>query len=140
MRTGGNSCFSLIPIRNRPSTDTQNTISQPMAKCTGPISNKLSIYPENYHREIDEKLHAPYPATEMITEINVPRPALKGFLEEVREDFRKHGTELIYGTVRLIERDEESFLRWAKQPYACTVFNLHVIHSPEGLKRSAYAF
>ncbi len=102
--------------------------------------HQLSIYPDNYHREIDDKLHAPYPATEMITEINVPRQALKGFFDEVREDFRKHGTELIYGTVRLIERDEESFLRWAKQPYACTVFNLHVIHSPEGLKRSAYAF
>src|SRR5467141_1502615 len=102
--------------------------------------HQLSIYPDNYHREIDAKLHAPYPATEMITEINVPRAALKGFFDEVREDFRKHGTELIYGTVRLIERDEESFLPWAKQPYACTVFNLHVIHSPEGLKRSEYAF
>lgn len=102
--------------------------------------HQLSIYPDNYHREIDEKLQAPHPATEMITEINVPRLALKGFFDEVREDFRKHGTELIYGTVRLIEPDEESFLPWAKRPYACTVFNLHVIHSPEGLKRSAYTF
>ena len=102
--------------------------------------HQLSIYPDNYHREIDDKLHAPYPATEMITEINVPRPALRGFFDEVREDFRKNGTELIYGTVRLIERDDESFLPWAQQPYACTVFNLHTIHSPEGLKRSEYAF
>jgi len=102
--------------------------------------HQLSIYPDNYHREIDDKLHSPYPATEMITEINVPRPALKGFLDEVREDFRKHGTELIYGTVRLIESDEESFLPWAKQPYACTIFNLHTIHSPEGFKRSEHAF
>jgi FAD/FMN-containing dehydrogenase len=102
--------------------------------------HQLSIYPDNYHREIDEKLHALYPATEMITEINVPRPALKGFFDEVREDFRIHGTELIYGTVRLIERDEESFLPWAKQLYACTIFNLHTVHSPEGLKRSQDAF
>jgi FAD/FMN-containing dehydrogenase len=101
--------------------------------------HQLSIYPDNYHREIDEKLHAPYPATEMITEIDVPRPALKGFLDEAREDFRKNGVELIYGTVRLIERDEESFLPWAKQPYACTIFNLHTVHSPEGLQRSADA-
>src|SRR4029077_14649929 len=62
------------------------------------------------------------------------------FLDEVREDFRKHGTELIYGTVRLIERDEESFLPWAKQPYACTIFNLHVVPSPEGVKRSGNDF
>jgi FAD/FMN-containing dehydrogenase len=102
--------------------------------------HQLSIYPDNYHREIDEKLHAPYPATEMITEINVPRPTLKGFLDEVREDFRKNKVELIYGTVRLIERDDESFLPWAKQPYACTIFNLHTVHSPEGLERSEHAF
>src|SRR5712692_94477 len=102
--------------------------------------HQLSIYPDNYHREIDAKLHAPYAATEMITEIDVPRPALKGFLDEVREDFRKNRVELIYGTVRLIERDEESFLPWAKQPYACTIFNLHTVHSPEGLRRSKYAF
>src|SRR6266487_115240 len=102
--------------------------------------HQLNIYPDNYHREIDAKLHAPYPATEMITEIDVPRLALTGFLDEVREDFRKNGTDLIYGTVRLIERDDESFLPWAKQPYACTIFNLHTVHSPEGLQRSKYAF
>src|SRR6266568_2642424 len=103
-------------------------------------THQLSIYPDNYPREIDAKLHAPYPATEIITEINVPRPALSGFLDEVRNDFRKNKVELIYGTVRLIERDDESFLPWAKQPYACTIFNLHTVHSPGGLQRSEYAF
>jgi len=102
--------------------------------------HQLSIYPDNYHREIDAKVHAPFPATEMITEIDVPRAALEGFLEEVREDFRKNHTDLIYGTVRLIERDDESFLAWAKQPYACTIFNLHTVHSPEGIERSQLAF
>lgn len=103
-------------------------------------THQLSIYPDNYHREIDAKLHAPYPATEIITEINVPRPGLEGFLDEVREDFRRNKVELIYGTVRLIERDDESFLPWAKQPYACTIFNLHTVHSPEGIQHSAEAF
>ncbi len=93
-----------------------------------------------YHREIDQKLHAPYPATEIITEINVPRPRLKDFLDEVREDFRKNKVELIYGTVRIIERDDESFLAWAQQLYACTIFNLHTVHSPEGLHQSESAF
>jgi FAD/FMN-containing dehydrogenase len=103
-------------------------------------THQLSFYPDNYHREIDEKLHAPYPATEIITEINVPRSTLASFLSEVRDDFRKNNVELIYGTVRIIERDEESFLPWAKQSYACTIFNLHTVHSPEGLQRSADAF
>ena len=35
-------------------------------------THQLSIYPDNYHREIDQKLHAPFPATEIIGEI-VPR-------------------------------------------------------------------
>ena len=52
----------------------------------------------------------------------------------MREDFRKNRVELIYGTVRLIERDDESFLPWAKQAYACTIFNLHIVHNPEGLQ------
>ncbi len=103
-------------------------------------THQLSIYPDNYHREIDQRLHAPYPATEMITEIDVPKPMLKGFLDEAREDFRNNRVELIYGTVRLIERDDESFLPWAQQPYACTIFNLHTVHSPEGLQRSEDAF
>lgn len=103
-------------------------------------THQLSIYPDNYHREIDEKLHSPFPATEIIAEIDVPRPMLKGFFDDVRDDFRKNKVELIYGTVRLIERDDESFLPWAKQSYACTIFNLHTVHSPEGLQRSGDAF
>jgi FAD/FMN-containing dehydrogenase len=103
-------------------------------------THQLSFYPDNYHHEIDVKLHTPYPASEIIAEIDVPRHMLKDFLNEVREDFRKHKVDLIYGTVRLIERDDESFLPWAKQPYACTIFNLHTVHSPEGIQRSGDAF
>ena len=100
----------------------------------------MSIYPANYHREIDQKEHAKNPATEIITEINVPREALASFLAEVRDDFRKNNVELIYGTVRLIEREHESFLPWAKRSYACTIFNLHTVHTPDGIERSAEAF
>jgi FAD/FMN-containing dehydrogenase len=103
-------------------------------------THQLSLYPDNYHRAIDARLHAPYPASEIITEINVPRSTLKAFFDEVRDDFRKNQVNLIYGTVRIIERDDETFLPWAKEPYACTIFNLHTVHSPEGLRRSAEAF
>jgi FAD/FMN-containing dehydrogenase len=103
-------------------------------------THQMSIYPRNYHREIDQKEHAKNPATEIITEINVPREELASFLAEVRDDFRKHNVELIYGTVRLIEQENESFLPWAKQSYACTIFNLHTVHTPEGIEHSAEAF
>jgi FAD/FMN-containing dehydrogenase len=103
-------------------------------------THQLSFYPENYHQAIDQQSQTGHTGTEMITEINVPRESLSGFLEEVREDFRKNDVELIYGTVRLIEQDQESFLPWARQSYACTIFNLHTEHTREGLHRSAEAF
>jgi FAD/FMN-containing dehydrogenase len=102
-------------------------------------THQLSIYPENYHLAIDRSLHTK-PSTEIITEIDVPREELEAFLAEVREDFRKNNVELIYGTIRLIQKDDENFLPWAKQPYACTIFNLHTEHTPEGLRHSADAF
>ena len=103
-------------------------------------THQMSIYPANYHREIDQKEHAKNAATEIITEINVPRESLTSFLSEVRDDFRKNNVELIYGTVRLIEKENETFLPWAKQSYACTIFNLHTVHTPEGIEHSAAAF
>jgi FAD/FMN-containing dehydrogenase len=103
-------------------------------------THQMSIYPVDYHLEIDRKKQADHPATEIITEINVPREELASFLAEAREDFRKHNVELIYGTVRLIEKETESFLPYAKQSYACTIFNLHTVHSPEGIEHSAEAF
>jgi FAD/FMN-containing dehydrogenase len=100
----------------------------------------LSVYLENYHLEIDRKLEAKARATEVITEIYVPRERLVDFMAEVRQDFLQHEVNLIYGTIRLIEQDEESFLAWAKRPYACVIFNLHTVHTPQGLEHSAAAF
>jgi FAD/FMN-containing dehydrogenase len=103
-------------------------------------THQLSTYIDDYHRDLDRRLGARSQATEMITEIYVPRARLVDFLDEAREDFRRNGVSLIYGTIRLIERDGESFLAWAKQPYACTIFNLHVEHTPAGKARAAGAF
>jgi FAD/FMN-containing dehydrogenase len=103
-------------------------------------THQMAIYPVNYHLEIDQKEHAKSPATEIITEINVPRDTLSSFLAEVRDDFRKNNVDLIYGTIRLIEKENETFLHWAKQSYACTIFNLHTVHTPEGIEHSAEAF
>jgi FAD/FMN-containing dehydrogenase len=103
-------------------------------------THQLSLYIDDYHRWLDQRLGTKDRATEMITEIYVRRSALPRFLEEVRKDFRRHQVDLIYGTIRLIEQDEEAFLAWAKEPYVCTIFNLHVVHTPAGLERSARDF
>lgn len=103
-------------------------------------THQLSYYPDGYHRSLDQRMRASVPGSEMISELYVPRSELASFFADMREDFRRYGTEVIYGTIRLIERDDESFLAWAKQPWACTVLNVHVSHTPDGIERAAAAF
>jgi len=103
-------------------------------------THQMSYYPEGYHPALDSRLGAGHPASEMITEIYVPRDALARFFEDVRRDFRQDRVNLIYGTVRLIEGDDETFLAWARQAFACVIFNLHVEHTREGRRQAAEAF
>jgi len=106
-------------------------------------THQLSPYADGYHAEIDVRRGGDHRGSEMITEIYVPRPRLTDFMAAAAEGFRRSpsgGNELIYGTVRLIERDTESFLAWAREPWACVIFNLCVEHSPQGLERAAAAF
>jgi FAD/FMN-containing dehydrogenase len=76
----------------------------------------------------------------MITEICVPREALAAFLADVSTDFRRFNVNLIYGTIRLIRRDDETFLAWAKEDYACVIFNLHTGHTPDALQKTQADF
>ncbi len=103
-------------------------------------THQLSVYLEDYHSALDRALGAAHRATEMITEIYVPRPALTSLLAEARASLRKSGVGVTYGTIRLIEKDDECFLAWARERYACIIFNLHTVHTAEGLARSADAF
>lgn len=103
-------------------------------------SLQLSAYPDHYHETLDRSFGASSRRTEMITEIYVPRPALSPFMGKAGELLRGGGTQVIYGTVRLIERDEESFLAWAREPWACVIFNLCVEHSPAGIAAAQAAF
>ncbi|MEQ1882811.1 MAG: hypothetical protein ABL878_17790, partial [Burkholderiales bacterium] len=102
--------------------------------------HQMSIYPDYYHREIDKRLATGHTATEVITEIYCERETLPQFMADAREDARKNHVEMIYGTIRLIEQDRETFLAWARKSYACVIFNLHVAHTPEGIRHSADAF
>lgn len=101
-------------------------------------THQMSIYLDEYHRAIDARTGTR--ATEMITEIYVPRARLNDFMEEARADFLANNVRVIYGTIRLIARDKETFLAWAREPWACVIFNLHVEHTPSGLEHSAEAF
>ena len=76
----------------------------------------------------------------IITEIYVPRPDLSDFLADAGELLRSNRAIVIYGTVRLIEKNDESFLAWAEEPYACVIFNLLTLHTPSGIDASARSF
>jgi FAD/FMN-containing dehydrogenase len=101
---------------------------------------QMSVYPENYHRALDQRVGAQVKATEAITEIYCDRDALERFMSDVREYARRDKVDVIYGTVRLIEQDRESFLPWARRSYACVIFNIHVEHTTSGLIKAGDVF
>src|SRR5262249_62032032 len=75
--------------------------------------SQVGFYIDDYHADLERRVGSPHKGSEMIPELYVPRPALSAFLAAVRADFRHHGVGLIYGTIRLIDRDDESVLAWA---------------------------
>jgi FAD/FMN-containing dehydrogenase len=103
-------------------------------------THQLGTYKNNYHKDIDKRLNSKYPGTENIMEVFIPLNALASFFEIVRNDFLKHHIDLIYGTVRFIKKDTESFLPWAKNDFACVIFNLHTVHTSAGINQVKQAF
>jgi FAD/FMN-containing dehydrogenase len=103
-------------------------------------THQLGFYLDDYHAALDRRLGATTRATEMISEVYVPRRALVSFLGAVAEDFRKARVDVVYGTIRFIERDDETVLAWAREPWACVIFNLHVVHTEAGLEAAREAF
>jgi FAD/FMN-containing dehydrogenase len=102
-------------------------------------TNQLSAYLPNYAQKIRNEIGGDESSL-VITEIYVPRPDLPDFLAQAADLLRSNRTTVIYGTVRLIEKDDESFLAWAKQSYACVIFNLLTLHTPGGIEASARSF
>jgi FAD/FMN-containing dehydrogenase len=103
-------------------------------------AHQFADYSDGYHGPLDARLGAADPATEMITEIYVPRERLADFMAAVADDFREYATNVVYGTIRLVERDDETFLAWASDRWACIIFNICTTHTPAGIERSAEAF
>lgn len=103
-------------------------------------SQLSAAYADGYHTDLDRAVGAEVPASEMITEIYVARSRLAAFMADAAEELSARDANVIYGTVRMIEKDDECFLAWAKERYACVIFNLHVEHEPAALESAADAF
>lgn len=82
----------------------------------------------------------PTPESLVIGEHYVPRTQLVAFLEQAARALRTLGAEVIYGTIRAIERDTTTFLPWASDDFACVIFNLRTPHTAAGRERTSNAF
>ena len=98
---------------------------------------QLSMYIDHYHEDLDRRLYGGQKCSETITELYVSLPKLAEFMDAAAEELRHRHANVIYGTVRLIAQDDETFLNWAIQPYACVVVNLHVEHTDSGTAKVA---
>lgn len=67
----------------------------------------------------------------------MPRPMRSSRRCRRRSDLPHRGANPFYGTIRPIERDAHTFLAWARERWACVIFDLHVEHDPEGLGRTS---
>ncbi len=99
----------------------------------GSDDHQFGVYLDGYHQAIDAALG--HVGSELITELYVPLGNLDAFLGLIGDDCRRHDVDLIYGTVRVIERDRETVLAWARESWACVVLNLHVRHDADGKAR-----
>ncbi len=103
-------------------------------------THQLSYYNDEYAEflaKIDPSLAR---SSLMITEVYIPRYKLVEWTKKVAKDAREHKLDIVYGTMRLIEKDDETFLPWAKEDYACVIFNLRVEHTDAGLEKAKHDF
>ncbi|MBM3845620.1 MAG: FAD-binding oxidoreductase [Verrucomicrobia bacterium] len=107
---------------------------------------QLSTYLPGYaeflasHRPPETSVASAVPETLVIGEHYVPRQRLAQFMEAAGTVLRAQNVEVIYGTIRSILRDTTSFLPWAKDDFACIVFNLRTRHDDAGRRCTADAF
>ena len=97
---------------------------------------QLSTYFNGYHKEMKGHNHG----SEIITELYVPRNFLTVFLHRAANLLRQRQADVIYGTVRMIEKDRVAALPWATDNFACIVLNLHTEHDRDALRHTAETF
>lgn len=103
-------------------------------QCYESDTHQLSYYNDKYIDYIRSFFPNWPTGSLMITEVYVPLTDIATFMRNVANDPLLRTMNVIYGTVRLIKKDDETFLAWAKQDYACVIFNLFVPHNLSGFQ------
>ena len=103
---------------------------------------QLSTYVPSYVEVLERaEEKAPGPAESLVIgELYAPPDRLLELLERSRRILRETGAEDIYGTIRAIRTDQTTFLAWARQDFACVIFNLRTRHTPERIAHTADVF
>jgi FAD/FMN-containing dehydrogenase len=111
------------------------TFGQGLLKTNGAVQyNEFwqgSPYVDNYHAEVDRRTASGIHASELLTELYVPLDKVHPFIEDARALFLSRKTNMVYSTVRFIEKDDLTFLPWARSLSACVIFNIHTEHSAQ---------
>ncbi|HEY0009695.1 MAG TPA: FAD-binding oxidoreductase [Tepidisphaeraceae bacterium] len=102
---------------------------------------QLSTYVPDYAQTIHDAPDAARPDESlMIGELYVPPNRLLAFMSAARRVLHDEGVEDIYGTIRAIQQDAVTFLPWARANYACVIFNLRTLHTPQGIATTCNTF
>ena len=91
-------------------------------------THQLTIYLDDYHQQLDQKMGCQCKGSEMITELYVPKSKLLDFMDDCKQLLRSLKANVIYGTIRIIKQDDISAMPWAKEDLACIIFNIHTDH------------
>jgi FAD/FMN-containing dehydrogenase len=104
------------------------------------LSTYIPSYADYLERSRPAQADGAARETLVIGEHYVPREHIVTFMESARGVLAALGVEVIYGTIRSILADRVTFLPWAKDDYACVIFNLRTPHTQEGKAKTALAF
>ncbi|HEX3037204.1 MAG TPA: FAD-binding oxidoreductase [Thermodesulfobacteriota bacterium] len=102
-------------------------------------THQMNMYVKGYHDQLDRMLNSPE-SSDITTEVYVSREELTEFIGEVREYLRKNPVNNVFGDIGVLEQDDESFLSYARQRYTGVGFNVHTVHSPEGIEHTRQAY
>lgn len=94
-------------------------------------------YLEGYHDGIDVKMGAKQPGSDVMSELCVPPEALGAFLDDARGWMKAENVHPIEAVVRLIEKDDQTFLSWARNRSACVTIAQHLERTPSGIEQAA---
>lgn len=104
------------------------------------LATSGQVYDPNGRRGASPPV-TPWPGSSVMrTELHVPRPAIDEVLADAAGVLRVRTADVVSGSVRLVERESETMLAWAREPWACVTLDLHVEHDAVSVGRVADAF